>query len=245
MTPRGARPGVECDDPPMHIGLIGGIGPAATVAYYERLTRTVREAGRRLELTIVQADVDELIANGGAGRREEQAAVFAALIARLRAAGAECAAITSFGGHFCFAETERLSPLPLVSAVAPLDLHLADAGLRRVGLLGTEVVMRSRLYGQLIRTEACAPDGDLVPLGRIYDRVAASGTCTDEQRAALFEAGRRMVKEQGADAVVLAGTDLGLAFAGQDPGYPVVDALDVHVGVLADLALDRTTLGHE
>ena len=50
-----------------------------------------------------------------------------------------------------------------------------------------------------------------------------------------------MVKEQGAEAVVLAGTDLGLAFAGNDPGYPVVDALAVHVAVLADLAMDRTT----
>jgi aspartate racemase len=229
----------------MHIGLIGGIGPAATVAYYERLTRMVRDAGRRLELTIVQADVNELIANGSADRREEQAAVNAALIARLQAAGAECAAITSFGGHFCFAETVRLSPLPLVSAVAPLDRHLAEAGLRRVGLLGTEVVMRSRLYGQLVRTEALAPTGDLAALGWIYDRVAASGTCTDEQRAALFEAGRRTVKEQGAEAVVLAGTDLGLAFAGHDPGYPVVDALDVHVAVLADLAMDRVSLGHE
>jgi len=229
----------------MHIGLIGGIGPAATVAYYERLTRTMRDAGRRLELTIVQADVNELIANGIADRREEQAAVYAALIARLQAAGAECAAITSFGGHFCFAETQRVSPLPLVSAVAPLDRHLAEAGLRRVGLLGTEVVMRSRLYGQLIRTESSSPVGDLAALGRVYDQVAASGTCTDEQRATLLEAGRRMVKEQGADAVVLAGTDLGLAFAGHDPGYPVVDALDVHVAVLADLAMDRVSLVRE
>ena len=229
----------------MHIGLIGGIGPAATVAYYERLTRTVRDAGQRLELTIVEADIHELIANGSADRREEQAAVYAALIARLKAAGAECAAITSIGGHFCFPETERISPLPLVSAVAPLDRHLAAAGLRRVGLLGTQIVMRTRLYGQLVRTEAVAPAGDLAALGRVYQDVATSGACTDEQRAILFDAGRRMVQDQGADAVVLAGTDLGLAFAGHDPGYPVVDALEVHAAVLAEIAMDRATLGLE
>ena len=224
----------------MHIGLIGGIGPAATVVYYERLTRLVREAGHRLELTIVQADVKELIANALADRREEQAAVYAGLIGRLAAAGAECAAITSLGGHFCFPETERISPLPLVSAVAPLDASFADAGLRRVGLLGTEVVMRTRLYGQLVRTEAVAPVGDLMALGRNYQDVATSGACTDEQRAVFFEAGRRMVVDQGAEAVILAGTDLNLAFTGHDPGYPVIDALDVHVAVLADLATGRT-----
>jgi aspartate racemase len=131
----------------MHIGLIGGIGPAATVVYYGRLTAKLREANRRLELTIVQADVQELIANGVADRRDAQAMVYAELIGRLKAAGAECAAITSIGGHFCFAETERISPLPLVSAVTPLDAHFVGAGLRRVGLLGTDTVMRTRLYG--------------------------------------------------------------------------------------------------
>ena len=38
-----------------------------------------------------------------------------------------------------------------------------------------------------------------------------------------------MVDDLGAEAIVLAGTDLNLAFDGQDPGYPVIDALDVHV----------------
>lgn len=227
----------------MHIGMIGGIGPAATVAYYERLARRMREAGGRLELTIVQADVSELVANQRADNREAQARVYAELIGRLKAAGAACAAITSLGGHFCFAETLAISPLPLVSGIAPLDDHFAAEGLRRVGLLGIESVMRTRLYGQLVDTEVVVPDTDLAALGGMYQGMAISGTCTDEQRATLFEAGRRMVTEQGADAVVLAGTDLGLAFApGTDPGYRVIDALDVHVALLADLALDRASL---
>jgi len=227
----------------MHIGLIGGIGPAATLVYYDRLTRRVREAGGRLELTLVQADVDRLIANVIADRRAEQAQIYAGLIDRLRAAGADCAAITSLGGHFCFPEIAAISSLPLVSAVAPLDEHLVAKGVRRVGLLGTEVVMRTRLYGQLVRTEAVAPDTDLAAVGRVYQDMAVSGVCTPEQRARLVDEGRRMVRDQGAEAVVLAGTDLNLAFDGSvDPGYPVIDALDVHVGVLVDLALDRRSL---
>lgn len=226
----------------MHIGLIGGIGPAATIAYYDRLTRLARDAGRPLELTIEEADGAEMIANLLADRREEQAAVYARLVDRLRAAGATCAAITSIGGSFCYAETEQISSLPLVSAVAPLDDHLARAGLRRVGLLGTEVVMRTLLYGQLARTEAVTFDGDLVALGQTYLDMAGDGSCSDEQRTILFDAGRSMIEDQGAEAIVLAGTDLGLAFDGRDPGYPVVDALEVHVAVLADLALDRRTI---
>jgi aspartate racemase len=42
--------------------------------------------------------------------------------------------------------------------------------------------------------------------------------------------------------VLLAGTDLNLAFDGRDVGYRVIDALDVHVQVLTDLAIGRTAL---
>jgi aspartate racemase len=40
----------------MHIGLIGGIGPAATDFYYRRLISTFASKKAALELTIVHAD---------------------------------------------------------------------------------------------------------------------------------------------------------------------------------------------
>ncbi|MEO8242067.1 MAG: aspartate/glutamate racemase family protein [bacterium] len=225
----------------MHIGLIGGIGPAATVVYYQRLCAAMRARGARLELTVVQADIHELIANNLADRRDDQARIYAGLIERLRAAGAECAAITSLGGHFCFAETAALSALPLVSAVAPLDDYFATEGIGSVGLLGTRVVMRTRLFGQLVKTRAVVLDDQIDPLGQTYQDVAVAGVCTDAAQKIFFDAGRDMTR-QGAEAVVLAGTDLNLAFDGQDPGFRVVDALDVHVELLADLASGRRDL---
>lgn len=228
---------------PLHIGLIGGIGVAATVVYYQRLTAAVAALGAPLELTIVQADVQELIRNNLSDNRVAQAEVYARLIDRLAAAGCDCAAITSLGGHFCFEETVARSTLPLVSAVAPLDDYFAAEGLRRVGLLGTRVVMRTRLYGQLARTEAVALDAETEALGQRYQDMAVAGRCTDEDRAAFFDAGQRMVRDLGAEAIVLAGTDLNLAFDGaQDPGYRVIDALDVHVDLLARLATGSTSL---
>lgn len=225
----------------MHIGLIGGIGPAATVVYYQRLCAAMAARGARLELTIVQADIHELIRNNLADRREEQAAVYAALIQRLKAAGAECAAITSLGGHFCFDETLARSALPLVSAVEPLDDFFAAKGIGTVGLLGTRVVMRTRLYGQLRKTRTIALEDEIESLGQRYQEMAVAGVCSPADRATFLEAGQKLV-DQGAEAVVLAGTDLNLAFDGQETPYRVVDALDVHVALLADLASGSRTL---
>lgn len=226
----------------MHIGLIGGIGPAATVVYYQRLCAKMRQAGHRLNLTIVQADVYDLIENNLAGRRADQADIYCDLIDQLKASGADCAAITSLGGHFCFEETLERASLPLISAVQPLDQFFKGEGLKRVGLLGTEVVMRTKLYGQLQQTEAVAPAGDLLALGQVYQDIATSGICSKDQRDIFFAAGQQMIDEQGAQAIILAGTDLNLAFDGYDPGYQVIDALDVHVDLLARLASGQQSI---
>jgi aspartate racemase len=47
-----------------------------------------------------------------------------------------------------------------------------------------------------------------------------------------------LCKAQGAEAIVLGGTDLFLAFAGQDCGFPVLDCAEVHID-----ALYRRTVG--
>jgi aspartate racemase len=82
----------------MHIGLIGGIGPAATEFYYRGLTDRHAKSGTRLELTIANAEVSDLTQNLTQKNARKQAEIFAALIARLKAAGAQAAAVTSMGG---------------------------------------------------------------------------------------------------------------------------------------------------
>ena len=225
----------------MHIGLIGGIGVAATLVYYQRLTAAVAAMGERLDCTIVHAQVQDLLRTNNNDLRDEQAALYAPLIDRLKAAGAECAAITSLGGHFCFAETKAISSLPLVSAVAPLDAAFQARNLDAVGILGTRVVQRTGFYGSLRQTRPVTLDDEIDTIGQTYQDMAVAGVCTPDQRAYFLAAGQRLI-ENGADVVVLGGTDLGLAFDGQDPGYPVIDALDVHVDILARLATGKLAL---
>jgi aspartate racemase len=71
--------------------------------------------------------------------------------------------------------------------------------------------------------------------------MALSGICTDAQRNLFFAQGQRLI-DQGADAVVLAGTDLNLAFDGRDAGYPVIDALNIHIDLLVRLATGTANL---
>lgn len=218
----------------MHIGLIGGIGPAATEFYYRHLVRAHAAAGRPLDLTIVNAEVSDVSRNMAANAPERQAAIFARLTERLKAAGAEAVAITSIGSHFCLRPFERLSVLPVLSIIPALDEEFARRGLRRVGMLGTRLAMETKIYGGIASAELIAPEGDdLQATHDAYVALATVGEATEAQRAVLFRIGRDLCTKQGAEAVLLAGTDLFVAFEGRDCGFPTIDGAMVHVQAIA------------
>src|SRR5262245_24326499 len=131
----------------MHIGMIGGIGPAATEFYYRGLIARHTKAGTQLDLTIAHADVREMSQNLASRDAKKQAAIFAKLIERLAAAGARAAAITSMAGHFTIDELEPISVLPLINALPAVNAAIRNRKLKKVGILGTRTVMESRLYG--------------------------------------------------------------------------------------------------
>jgi aspartate racemase len=54
------------------------------------------------------------------------------------------------------------------------------------------------------------------------------GRVTDELRKVFFTAGHELMR-RGAQAVMLGGTDLFLAFQGREAPFPLVDCADIHV----------------
>jgi len=216
----------------MHIGLIAGIGPAATDFYYRGLIERHVAAGVPLDLTMAHADVREMSRNLVGNNPTRQAEIFAGLVQRMKGAGAEAAVITSMGGHFCVKELMEIAPLPVLNAIPAVDAALAKRGLKKIGILGTRTVMESHLYGGIPSVEVVPTEG--AALDRVhhnYVAMATIGHVTEAQRQVFFEAGRDLCT-RGAEAIMLGGTDLFLAFAGHDPGFPVIDCADIHVDAI-------------
>ena len=213
----------------MHIGLIGGIGPAATEFYYRGLIDRHASSNTALDLTIVHADVREMARNLANRDAQKQADTFAPLIRRLAAAGADAAAVTSMGGHFCIRELEAISPLPLLNALPEVAAEIGRRKLKTVGILGTRMVMETRMYGAISSAAVVVPEGEaLDEVHKNYAEMATVGRVTDAQRRVFFAAGEDLCR-RGAEVVLLGGTDLFLAFQGHDCGFPVLDCAEVHV----------------
>jgi aspartate racemase len=115
----------------MHIGIIGGIGPAATDFYYRRFIRIFALEKSPLDLTIVHADTPTLLDNQSRHKAAQQAAIFAHQIFHSAAnrlieeRGAD--AIMLGGTDLALIFDEQRSSFPLIDCAA---IH-ADAIARR------------------------------------------------------------------------------------------------------------------
>ena len=218
----------------MHLGLIVGIGPAATDFYYRHLIRAFAESGARLELTMAHADAPALLRHQAAGDPAAQVAIYRELAQRLKAAGAQCLAITSIAGHFCIEEFKAVSPLPVIDLLHEVRREIMARQLHRLGLIGTRVVMETAFYGAIPGTEIVAPPPEeLTAVHEAYVAMATAGAITAAQRQVFFTAGRALVENFSVEAVLLAGTDLALAFDHRDPGFPTIDCAAIHAAAIA------------
>jgi len=220
----------------VHLGLIGGIGPAATDLYYRGLIDAMKVEGADLELTIAHADAPTLVRNFEARQPEAQAQIFLRLADRLATAGADVVAITSIGGHFCIEQFQPRSPLPVINMIEAMNAHLATLGYKSVGLLGTDTVMKTNFYGGITSTDILVPPPSVIDkVHRAYVDMALAASVDAKQQKIFIDAGQALA-DRGAETILLGGTDLFLAFDGKTVPFGTLDCASVHIKAIAQAA---------
>ena len=155
-------------------------------------------------------------------------------IHRMKAAGAESAAVPAVTPHICVRELIAASPLPVFNIFEPLVNELNAHALRRVAVFGTRFVMESGLFGfagdvEIIHTRR----DELEYIHETYMELAQRGRGTEEQRRNLTVLAHALLQRDGAEAIVLAGTDLVLLFNETNTDFPFIDCAALHIAVIA------------
>ena len=213
------------------LGLVGGLGPGATMHYYRGLIAAHEAAGRVPRMLIAHADVNRARTLAESKRLDELARYLSGLIASTAAGGAEMAAIVAITPHICAAELTAISPLPLIDMVSEVADAIRARGLERVALFGTRSTVESRMFGRL-GVEVVMPRPDEVErihntyLDILYDR------STPAQIDGLRELAHTLIKRDGAESVLLAGTDLSMVFDESNAGFPTIDCAGVHIAAI-------------
>jgi aspartate racemase len=225
------------------LGLVGGLGVGATVHYYQKLARAHEEKGRTLDIVITHSETSRVFEYVEAGDRDGLAEYLLVFLRRLKAAGAEFAAIPAITPHYCVRELIKRSPLPLFNIFDPLVEELALRGIRRIAVFGTRYVMESSLYGLAGDVEIIRPTGD--EMGYVhstYLELLQKGAGTDEQHRHLTAIAETLRQRDGVDAIVLAGTDLSLLFNEANTGFPYLDCAALHLKRILNGMLGETAL---
>ncbi len=213
------------------LGLIGGLGPGATVYYYRGLLAAHAAQGRVARMLIAHADVDHGRPLAEANKLDELARYLAGFIDSTAAGGAEMAAIVAVTPHICAAQLLPLLRIPLIDMVAEVAREIRARGLKRIALLGTRSTVESRMFGRL-GVDVVMPKPDEIErinnayLDVVYDR----GTPATVDR--LRELAHTLMKRDGAEAVLIAGTDLSMVLNESNAGFPTIDCAGVHIAAI-------------
>ena len=219
------------------LGLIGGLGPGATVHYYRGLIAAHAAQGRVARMLVAHADVDRARPLAEANALDELARYLNGLIDQTAAGGAEMAAIVAITPHICVAQLTPLLRIPLIDMVAVVGDAIRARGLKRVALFGTRSTVASRMFGRL-DVDVVMPQPDEIDfihnayLDVVYDRSTPGGI--DRLRALAHT----LVRRDGAEAVLLAGTDLSMVLNEENAGFPTLDCAGEHIKAITQRLLD-------
>jgi aspartate racemase len=226
--------------------LIGGTSWVSSAEYYRLLNEDV---ARRLgghhsaPVTLWSVEFGEVARLQHDGDWSGVAAVLADAAQRLVDGGCDAIALAANTTHLVADDVRAvIGDIPLIDLVEATAREVS--GRRTVGLLGTAFTMGSTLFPDRLAqqgTDVVVPtqaDQQRVH-AVIYDELTR-GVVTPAARADYLAVIDKLVGE-GAEAVLLACTELGLLLHDGDAAVPLVDTTEVHCRALVDFAIGAAT----
>ncbi|TMN20233.1 aspartate/glutamate racemase family protein [Pseudoxanthomonas sp. X-1] len=226
------------------IGLIGGMSWESTLPYYRLINQTVREARGGLhsaKVLLYSVDFHEIEVLQHAGDWDAAGAAMADAARRLQAGGADFIVLCTNTMHKVADAITEATPLPLLHIADATAQALIEAGIGRVGLLGTRFTMEQDFYRKRLEARGLevivpsAPDRDTVHR-IIYDELC-QGVIDDASREAYREVMTRLVAA-GAEGIILGCTEISLLVGEADASVPLFDTTTLHARTAALHALD-------
>lgn len=213
------------------VGILGGMGPEATILLMRRVLDAVdaRDDADHVPLLVDQnPQVPSRLAFLLEGRGEDPGPVLAAMARRLAGAGAEALAMPCNTAHHWAGAIREAAGLPLLDMVALAAARAAALGPEggRVGLLASPAVARVGLYEPALAAHGLTAlhPADAPALVAAIRAVKAEGP-TDAARATLRAASRGLL-DRGARVQVVACTEFSLLADATAPGAAAFDSLD-------------------
>lgn len=224
--------------------MIGGMSWVSTGIYYDRINRIVQRRAAPMAsapLLIESLDFCELYALREEKDWQRAAQILSESAKRLEGAGAGALIINANSMHKVYDDVAQSVGIPILHIADCVGKALKDAGCESAALLGTRNVMTESFY----RKRLVAHGVDLLPPNMtnvdtmdsiIYDELMVGKVTRDAERKMKTIITNK--SQEGAQAIVLACTELDLIVDVDANVLPVFDSTRIHCQAAANWILD-------
>lgn len=196
------------------LGIIGGVGPLATMFIGEMIVRRTRAAKDQEHVhTIIDNDtsIPDRTAYILDQTKENPVPVIVGDAVKLANAGADLICIPCNTAHTFYEELEQGSPVPVLHMIRETAKRASELGAKRVGILATDGTLASEVYQKALieqDIEPVMPDHDIQKqvMSLIYDYVKAGKEVSQKQWQAIETAMDKM----DCDKIILGCTELSI-----------------------------------
>lgn len=225
------------------LGLIGGMSWESSAEYYRLINQGVRDRvgpSASARCLLWSFDFSEIEALQMAGEWQRAADLLIDAARRLEGAGCTALLICTNTMHKLADEVQAAVGIPLLHIADPAAARARQLGCRKVGLLGTAFTMEQPFYRARLAAAGLdvfvPPAEDRSEVHRIiYDELIA-GIINAASRETYLAIAERLAA-QGAEAIILGCTEIGLLLRDGDCSVPLLDTAALHAEAAVDYLL--------
>ena len=232
------------------IGIIGGVGPSATILYYRGIIAGYQKRKGDLHfpaIVIHSLDYGQVIEYFEKNTLEVLSEKLVQVIDGLRGSGCSFAVLACNGMHMVFDRVQERSSLPMLNLIECVLKEVKSRRVKRVGLIGTTFAMRSGLYRQPLERsgiECLVPDEPEQDWIMKVINVDLQQTCVPHDTVVRLLKDVDALGERGAEGIILGCTDLPAAITSENSPIPLFDSTKLHVEAILDWSLGITEAIH-
>ena len=226
------------------IGLLGGMSWESTIPYYRIINEEVKNRLGGLhsaKIVLYSVEFDEIEKCQSSGDWEKSGRILGRAAQGLEAAGADFILICTNTMHKVAPQIASMIKIPVIHIADATADALEQCGIRRVGLLGTRYTMTQDFYKKRLAErgfEVLIPgEADIETVNSVIFEELCRGVIREGSREKFKEIIEKL-KDDGAEAVILGCTEIGLLIRQSDVSVPVFDTTVIHAKRAAQLALE-------
>jgi len=225
------------------LGLIGGISWISTVDYYRFINKGINEKLGGLnfaECLIHSFNYADIKKNNDANDWDKTLEMITAASLNLQNSGAEAIVLCANTMHLIADKLEQSIQLPIIHIASATADAITEAGITKVGLLGTKFTMERDFFTNKLTEqgiEAIIPDDDERDFLHytIFEELGR-GIINTETKTYYINVINKLIA-RGAQGIILGCTEIPLLINNNDVDIPLFDTTSIHAQAAIKFAL--------